>query len=350
MAWAVPQFSRQEINAAGNCLIAENQVVWVAKRDEMLAIINNWRSSHNFPLQIFKMTLLRRAKAIDSKAIVAQRIKRLSSIEAKLRRFDDMRLAQMQDLGGCRAVVENIRRVNRLVALYVKGRSKNPTSRHEFVKEKDYIQEPKTDGYRSIHLIYRYKSASKQFAVYNGLKIEIQIRSRLQHAWATAVETVSIFTGQALKSSGGEAAWRRFFLLMSSAIAFRERQPLVPGTPTNKPELISELRALTKELNVKTMLQGWSFAMRRLPPKNVTDARTFLVVLDTAAYTLTTTGFKKEEMAKASEAYLAVEKAEKPNIHAVLVSLESVHAIRSAYPNFYLDTKAFIEALDVALK
>ena len=350
MAWATPQHSRDEINAAGNCLIADDQVIWVARRDEMLAIINNWRSSHNFPLQIFKMTLLSRAKRVDNKAIVAQRIKRLSSIEAKLRRFRDMRLSQMQDLGGCRAVVENIRRVDRLVGLYEKGRSKNPTSRHEFVKEKNYIREPKSDGYRSVHLIYRYRSASRQFAVFTGLKIEIQIRSRLQHAWATAVETVSIFTGQALKSSGGEAEWRRFFALMSSAIAFRERQPLVPGTPTDRAELISELRELAQRLDVVTMLEGWSFAMRRLPAKNVTDARTFLVVLDTATFTLTTTGFKKDELQKASEAYLTVEKAAKPNIHAVLVSLDSVHAIRSAYPNFYLDTKAFIEALKFAIR
>jgi len=90
--------------------------------------------------------------------------------------------------------------------------------------------------------------------------------------------------------------------------------------------------------------------MRRLPAKNVTDARTFLVVLDTATFTLTTTGFKKDELQKASEAYLTVEKAAKPNIHAVLVSLDSVHAIRSAYPNFYLDTKAFIEALKFAIR
>lgn len=350
MAWNIPQYGRKDINIAGNCLIADNKIVWVANRDQMLEIINNWRSSHNFPLQIFKMTLLRRAKRADSKAIVAQRIKRLASIEAKLRRFPDMKLSQMQDLGGCRAIVENIRRVNRLVKMYQKGRSKNPTSRHEFIKQKNYIREPKSDGYRSVHLIYRYRSASKKHAPYNGLKIEIQLRSRLQHAWATAVETVALFTGQALKSMGGEVAWRRFFLLMSSAIALREKQPVVPGTPTDKTELVAELRTLASQLNVVSMLEGYRFAMRRLPAKNVTDAVAFLVVLDTEKYRLTTTGFKKEELAKASEAYLDVEKTAKPNIHAVLVSLSSVHAIRGAYPNFYLDTEAFIKAVRFAIR
>jgi ppGpp synthetase/RelA/SpoT-type nucleotidyltranferase len=105
MAWTVPQYNREDVNKAGECLIADQRVVWIANRDQMLAIINNWRSSHSFPLQSFKMTLLSRAKKIDGKAIVAQRLKRLVSIDAKLRRFADMKLTQMQDIGGCRAVV-----------------------------------------------------------------------------------------------------------------------------------------------------------------------------------------------------------------------------------------------------
>src|SRR2546428_3738699 len=127
MAFAIPQSSREEINHAGDCLIADEKVIWIANRDHMLAIINNWRSSHAFSLQSFKMTLLVRAKNVDNKAIVAQRLKRLPSIELKLRRFKDMRLSQMQDLGGCRAVVANIRRLRSLMKLYEQGRSKNPT-------------------------------------------------------------------------------------------------------------------------------------------------------------------------------------------------------------------------------
>src|SRR5437879_1752255 len=133
MAFAVPQYSRQEVNHAGECLIANPNVAWIANRDQMLAIINNWRSSHAFPLQSFKMTLLSRAKKVDSRPIVAQRLKRLPSIELKLRRFKDMRLAQMQDLGGCRAVVASIRRLEALIKLYEQGHSKNPTKRHEFI-------------------------------------------------------------------------------------------------------------------------------------------------------------------------------------------------------------------------
>src|SRR2546427_10228515 len=111
----------------------------------------------------------------------------------------------------------------------------------------------KIDGYRGIHLIYKYRSKSRRHRVWRGLRIEIQIRSQLQHAWATAVETVDAFTGHGLKVSGGTGTekkdWGRFFALMSSAIACRENCPIVPNTPSTEEELIRELRALAQQLN-----------------------------------------------------------------------------------------------------
>jgi Region found in RelA / SpoT proteins len=248
--------------------------------------------------------------------------------------------------------VRDISKLEELVKSYEKGRSKNPTKRHEFVSQKDYVKNPKCDGYRSIHFVYRYRSRSAKHKLFNGLKIEIQLRSRLQHAWATAVETVSIFTGQALKSSGGEAEWRRFFVLMGSALALREKTPLVPETPTEREQIIGELREAAKKLNVEELLTGWSYALRGLPAKNVTDAVTFLVKLDTQAHTFSISGFKQEELPKASEAYLAMEKeiASNPAAQAVLVSVDSAHALRSAYPNYFLDTRAFLKALRFAIR
>jgi Region found in RelA / SpoT proteins len=352
MPWAVPEYDREDVNEAGNLLIADTEVVYIANVNQMLNIINNWRSSHIFPMRSFRRTLYSRANSVDHGPIIAQRLKRLSSIEAKLRRFSKMRLSQMQDIGGCRAVVKDMKALDNLVKLYKEGRSKNPSTRHEFVNEKQYVACPKDDGYRSVHLVYRYHSESKKHCVYNGLKIEIQLRTQLQHAWATAVETVALFTEQALKSGEGEERWHRFFALMSSAIALREKQPLVPNTPTNKDELKEELRRAAKELDVVDMMSGWSFALTRLPAKNVTNAVAFLIVLDTEAHTFDVQGFQEGELEQASEAYLATEKktASNPAIQGVLVSLDSVHAIRKAYPNYYVDNRAFLRALHVATK
>jgi hypothetical protein len=218
MAWAVPQYSREQVNIAGKILITEEGVATLGERNAALDVINNWRSSHSFPLQCLKMALRKRARKVDTKAIVAQRLKRLPSIDAKLRHSTWMRLTQMQDIGGCRAIVRSIQSVERLVRRYKEATSKNPKRGHVFHHENDYISHPKDDGYRSYHLVYRYRIEGKKNKVYNGLKIEIQIRTSLQHAWATAVETVATFSGQALKARGGTEDWRRFFALMGSAI------------------------------------------------------------------------------------------------------------------------------------
>jgi hypothetical protein len=325
------------------------------ERDHMLDVINNWRSSHSFPLQCIKMALLKRAKKVDNNAIIAQRLKRLSSIDAKLRQQKWMKLTQMQDIGGCRAIVRNAQRAERLVEKYKRAVSKNPQRGYRFEKENDYIKSPKDDGYRGHHLVYKYRSVARKHKAYNDLKIEIQIRSRLQHAWATALETVATFTGQALKSRGGEKEWRRFFALMSSAIALRERRPIVPGTPSNKIVLIEELESLAEKLNVETVLEAWRISLRQLTPKNVAkETAAYLLHLDPEKKTIEFMPYKAEQLQEASDAYLDLEKtiaaAHNPGAQAVLVSVNSLQALRRAYPNYYFDTTVFIEALKYAIK
>lgn len=323
---------------------------------QALNIINNWRSSHAFPLNAFHVTLRGRAKKIDPTALTSQRLKRLPSIAAKLMRFPDMKLSQMQDLGGCRAVVRSIAEVDKLVASYNRARAKNPKGRHEFLHTKDYISDPKPDGYRSYHMIYRYRSRARKHQPYNGLKIEIQIRTKLQHAWATAVEIISTFTGQALKSNIGDECWKRFFTLMSNDIAVREGRPLVPGTPVDPKEVVAELRDLVNRLQVKTALTGWGKGVNiamELPKQGSKHNKfhTYLMVLDSQEKRIRVRGFLPAELLRAQEEYLTSEKdnVDKPWIQSVLVSVETIAALRRAYPNFYLDAVAFSEAVDRAI-
>jgi (p)ppGpp synthase/HD superfamily hydrolase len=192
MDWISPQYSRRQVDTAGEIFASESPDF--EELNEALGTINNWRSSHSRPLYTFRLGLRRHAEKVDDNALVAQRIKRLSSIYFKLSLSPNMKLSQMQDIGGCRAVVSSVHDVRQLVKRY-----KASDIKHKLLSEDDYIQHPKTSGYRSYHLIYKYFSDKK--ATHNGLRIEVQIRSQLQHAWATAVETVGTFVRQALKSS-----------------------------------------------------------------------------------------------------------------------------------------------------
>lgn len=190
--------------------------------------------------------------------------------------------------------------------------------------------------------------------MYNGLKIEIQIRTRLQHAWATAVEIVSALSGQALKSKGGERDWRRFFALMSSAIALRERKPLVPNTPINRTELVAELSELAVKLNVENMLQAWAVSIREITSRSTKNAFAYLLTLDLKQKQISFTEYTAKEMPQATADYLRSEKqgdsSEKSGILSVLVSVSSLKSLRKAYPNYFLDASVFLGALRYAIE
>lgn len=308
-------------------------------------IINNWRLSHTLPLHVIKRTLENRAKKIDPSANVARRIKRLSSIEAKLKDLSSFRLTQIQDIGGCRAILSSITDVFRLSTVYAAAKDMSVVRLKD-----DYIANPKSDGYRSIHLVSTYRSKSRNFSDYDGLRIEIQLRSKLQHAWATAVETVSAFTGIPVRSSNSNPQWRRFFALMGTAIAQREQQPSVPGTEDI--DVRYELKELSSKLNVQYLLGSWTFALTTVIParKDAGSASDFLLVLDPLAKTGKTRSFPRGESKRAFEEYFKTERQfrENPNVQVVLVSVESLDELRSAYPNYYADTAVFLDALHVA--
>jgi hypothetical protein len=250
----------------------------------------------------------------------------------------------MQDIGGCRAVVRDVAKVDELVSLY-----NSSDLKHKQDHIDDYIRHPKASRYRGVHIIYRYFSDRKE--TYNGLKVEVQLRSTLQHTWATAVETVGTFTRQALKSSRGEEDWLRFFALMGTAIANREGTQPVPETPTTIRDLRFELRRYAARLDVERNLTMYGHALHTVEEAYTQRADYFLIELDPQHMRVKVTGYKRKDLEKASNDYLAVEKqSTTTGIDAVLVSVESVAALRRAYPNYFLDTHLFITTVKRAIR
>lgn len=344
MAWTKLAYQRQEVNAAGRCLIAEASTQ--AQIDHALQVVNNWRASHAFPLNTFQVSLRRNARQTERYPVIAQRIKRLPAIDLKLRLIPTLNLTQMQDIGGCRAILGSVPAVSRLVRLYERSQMK-----HELVHKDDYIKEPRDSGYRGVHLIYRYYSDRSKD--YNGLKIEMQIRTRLQHAWATAVETVSTFKQQALKSGLGDEQWLRFFALMGSFLAERERRPFVPGTPSNRAALVREIKTYVNELNVIGALMNYRLLLDNVPLGTFEDMPYFLMLLDPKDGRLRIMPYQRREAEAASREYLASERQARFDFavdrDAVLVSVDSMKTLRTAYPNYFADTRRFVREVQRAV-
>jgi ppGpp synthetase/RelA/SpoT-type nucleotidyltranferase len=368
MAWQKPQFSRTKIDLAGEVLLkgrapwreeenypsAEFFDSWYAY-DQALEVINNWRAVHSYPLQTIKMALKRRAQRIDPAAVVAQRLKRLASIRLKLKVSLEAgrhpNLSQMQDIGGCRAVMRTVDQVRRLEKAFREAAAKNPDRGPQFSKTYDYIAAPKSSGYRSVHLVYRFRSRSPKHSCYNGQRIEIQLRSLQQHYWATAVEIYSTFSGEALKSNIGRDDWKRFFALVSSAIAIAEKSPCVQATPNTLEGLRPELKDLFVRLNVFHVLSGYSTGIKLTedsPERYVKSADAYLLVLDPDKFSVVVTPYRRDQLGAANASYAQIEK-DQPKLQAVLVSADSLIGLQVAYPNYFLDTTEFIKMVQVAM-
>jgi hypothetical protein len=341
MEWSTPGYKRGEVDRAGNDL-AQSSFTLDGSRERVLAVVDNWRSCHSYPLHALTMSLRARVRPIDQRALIAQRLKRLTSIASKLQREPHMKLSQMHDIGGCRAVVSNTLSLDALVARFEKGRSKC----WDLYKKYDYIKDPKIDGYRGVHLVYRYKNDECERAAYTRLRIELQIRTQAEHAWATALETVDTFTRQALKANRGDPQWQRFFVLMGHSIALREGRSPVPGAPSNRATLIDEVAELAYSLNVVNTLQGWTAAIRMTGQRR--QGHFFLLTLDVGNRWINIQTFPKSESATASYKYSLQEKMYigNPDVQTVLVSVDSLTALRAAYPNYYMDTTAFVEVVE----
>jgi len=257
-----------------------------------------------------------------------------------------MKMSRMQDVGGCRSVLPNLQKVNELIKLYEKSRG----LKHKLSNKKDYINNPKPDGYRSFHFVYKYYSDKSN--TYDGLLIEIQRRTCLQRYWATAVETVDHFTKQAIKSNEGQKEWMDFFKLVSSAFASMENTPTVPNTPTDKDELRKQLQTLAGQLKVVKKMNEWARIHKIIEnfEKETKDKFDFyLLNLDLSTKELKISAFRKSQEEFANSEYSKLEERmlkNKEDRDIVLVSADTAKELRKAYPNYFLDTKEFVNQLN----
>lgn len=338
--WKTVEYSRTKIINAGKTIRKEN--VSDAEMDEAIQIVDNWRAAHAYPLHVIYMNLRRMAANRDG-IIVAERLKRLDSILGKLKREGNMSLWTMQDLGGCRFIVPTVDDVYKYSSMFEKSRI-----RHTLKNTYDYLQTPKTSGYRSLHAVYEYHSDTND--TYNkNMLIEIQFRTHLQHVWATAVETMGLFTKQAIKSGQGSDEVKRFFALTSSLFAIQEGLPPVPGTSSTVDELINEIRDINAKYRYLDFLSGINVAVNAQEKDKGVGIRPsyYILVLNYTTRRLTIRRYMSSQIEEANAAYNAIEKTRaESKIDAVLVRVSSFATLKSAYPNYFSDIGEFVSLVN----
>ena len=332
--WKEVEYSRSQIIKAGK--IIRNSDSSTEQITEATQIIDNWRAAHSYPLHVIYIHL-RRLAGGNSNIIVAERLKRLDSIVNKLKREPNMSLWTMQDLGGCRFIVPTLEEVYTYANKY-----QNSRIRHKHIQTYDYIRNPKKSGYRSLHIVYQFQSDKK--STYNkNMLVELQFRTRLQHLWATAVETMGLFTKQALKAGAGDTDIKRFFAVISSVFAIRENTAVIPNTSNDLDELISEVEEINNRHHFLDTLQAIRVAIDHESDKKFNQQGYYILILNYNTRRLRITHFKPSQLEEANKVYSKIEstKAES-QIDAVLVRVSSFQSLKAAYPNYFSDIAEFV--------
>ncbi len=337
----------------GLALFEASQEEWEKRIDESFDIFADWRDLHAVPLKAVSSLLASEASAVEGSPIVAERLKRFKSIRSKLRRFPETNLTTIQDIAGCRAVVEGVPHAYELRERLVK-RLQSDASGPQLIQKwsRDYVANPKPDGYRSIHEVAKFYCPDPSLAQCNELRVEIQIRSVMQHAWAMAVETASAVTNQALKSGTGEELWIRFFFLVGEIIASVEGasnslvgEEAFANARREAAALAGELRVINLLSNMQHVLEGYTTF------KGKGNSDLYLLELDSQKREINYMGYSRADFKQASADYSETEREHKnePDVHVVLVSVESLDDLKSAYPSFFLDSTGFIALIQEQL-
>ena len=146
--------SKTYVNKCGDIIRKGN--IETFEYQNAFKVISDWRNLHSQPLNKVRALIKIRLNRLGfKKLIIGQRLKRMPSIIEKLNRFGGIELSRMQDIGGLRIVVPTIDDIKK-----VHDRLLRKNSTLSLSNEKDYINTdgPKDDGYRSVHMIFKYKS------------------------------------------------------------------------------------------------------------------------------------------------------------------------------------------------
>lgn len=215
--------SNSQVDRAGNTLrdVTFDDVAGIDDARDLLDaldIVADHRQAHAYPLALATSKLAGLLECtLTGDPVVAQRLKRMPQIVRKLQRHRHMKLARMQDVAGCRAVMPDAQAVEVLRQAIV--------DTWDVRSAFDYRRDGKPEtGYRGLHLVVLQPDGDRQRMV------EVQLRTVAQQRWAITVERAALALRCPLKDGEGPAVAVEYFRLASEAIDLHENARPVAGS------------------------------------------------------------------------------------------------------------------------
>lgn len=310
--------TKGEIDRLGQKIGASAEV-----SQEDLNKLQEFRQTFQEPISNVFNFVLGVARKVDKQCIVTYRIKRIDTIVEKLRRFHEnpngkMNLSRMWDIAGCRCIL-NSTDEDKLYVLLKKMQKEYGRD----CKVNDYVAEQKDSGYRSIHIYVKDHQTQKP--------IEIQIRNKAQHNWATLVEIVDLLFSQKNKERGAESQLGRFLYLYSKAEDLTKEE-------------FSEMLKIERKVKVfermSNVLTRNYLNIRRQWLKQKTKGSYFVITANKNGSEIISFPTFKEAETAYYEKYLANSDS---NIVLTHLRMPDFNQISMAYSNYVLAMHAFFD-------
>lgn len=310
--------TKGEIDRLGQKIGASAEV-----SQEDLNKLQEFRQTFQEPISSVFNFVLGVARKVDKQCIVTYRIKRIDTIVEKLRRFHEnpngkMNLSRMWDIAGCRCIL-NSTDEDKLYVLLKKMQKEYGRD----CKVNDYVAEQKDSGYRSIHIYVKDHQTQKP--------IEIQIRNKAQHNWATLVEIVDLLFGTKNKERGAESQLGRFLYLYSKAENLTKEE-------------FSEMLKIERKVKVfermSNVLTRNYLNIRRQWLKQKTKGSYFVITANKNGSEIISFPTFKEAETAYYEKYLANSDS---NIVLTHLRMPDFNQISMAYSNYVLAMHAFFD-------
>ena len=346
--------TKSKLKNAGKVLRADKMDT--PEYNEAYDVLSEYRQAHEAVLRLVNMRCRNIIKThfIETKRckpddfFIAQRLKRLEAIVVKLKRFPHMSLDTMHDIGGIRVMLPTLEDVQLFIQLF-------PGKRSPIVVKKtyDYLVEAKDDGYRSFH--YQLEVPNPKSETLPHLKVELQVRTEIQHAWATAVEVAGFIEQQSFKTGEGDENWKRFFLVSSHVLKHLEHGFLPEGDGISHAPFLAELSTLNKQYDflnklifVKEAMKNYS---KKSPEKKKKDLKRILV-LDLVKKQIQDYPESILENSMFNDYFALMEKdfQRTKTGHILRISVDDVKKSPKAYASYYLNISSFVSLLQGQLK
>ncbi|VCU72499.1 hypothetical protein PIGHUM_04599 [Pigmentiphaga humi] len=340
------QMSKSRIDRAGNA-IARSIYRSDDEYIELEDVFDEYRKNHLQPLSETTLEIQGWLNGYRRPYYIAQRLKRKPQIIRKLKRLK-VRLSQLQDIGGLRIIVPTNADVDRLYR-YLEGQL-GCQKGFKIERETDYREKGRdTTGYRALHLILSR----------DGVSLELQIRSRIQHYWAESIERTSVIYGYHLKEEEGDPAVLRYFQLLSDA--FYEIEAGRTASPDHRLE-IDALRTTCEKIIEASPLgkildsfinEGVIRTLTEKESRGGYGLNNWIIVFDWNTGQFVSWDIVGRSPDEAVASYIQTERAFPPNegFEVVLIGSSEVATVRETHSH-YFGIEAYetiLESLDTSI-